>query len=100
MVLQLFINVINLTDSMTPVMQGIGATNVVWMTARARTNGFIMGTNIYAIDGFTVAQGGSLDIPITDMVGKTGIWSLEDTYWKNAVAGSQCTIEVIGMRLI
>lgn len=98
MTLHLFTNVITLGDTMIPVAKGVGSSKVVWLTAKARTNGFTVASNDNALDGFRVAAGASLDIPIADMVGKLGIFSLDALYWANTTAGSNAVIELIGMR--
>jgi hypothetical protein len=98
MVLHLFTNVITLTDNFLTLAKGIHATNLVWLTVKARTNGFTIASTDNATDGFRVPAGISLDLPISDMVGKTGIFSLDGLYWANTVAGDNCVVEIIGMR--
>ncbi len=98
MTLQLFVTTVTLTNNLKPVAQGVGAGKVIWFTAKARTNGFFIASNVNAIDGFRVAQGASIDMPISDMIGKLGIFSLANLYWANTVSGSNAVIEIIGMR--
>jgi len=98
MVLRLFTNVLTLKDSMEAIAKGLGASRVVWITAKARTNGFLIGSTDSALDGFRVAEGMSVDIPINELVGKVGIFGLDGLYWKNTVAGSNAVVEIIGMR--
>ncbi len=98
MTLQLFVSVITLTNELKPVAQGLGAGKVLWFTAKARTNGFTLASNLNSIDGFQIPAGLSLDIPISDFVGKLGIFSLDSLYWKNTVSGTNAIVEVIGMR--
>lgn len=98
MPLHLFTNVITLGDSFVPVAKGVGSSRVVWLTAKARSNGFTVASTYNALDGFRVASGASLDLPISDMVGKIGIFGLDDLYWANTTAGSNAIIELIGMR--
>lgn len=98
MTLHLFTNVITLGDNFTAVAKGVGSSRVLWMTAKARTNGFTVASTDNALDGFRVAAGNSLDIPISDTVGKIGIFSLDALYWANTAAGSNAVIELIGMR--
>lgn len=99
--LHLFTNVITMVDdNMIPVAKGVGSKRIVWLTAKARTNGFTLTSSIDALEsgGFRIPAGNSIDIPISDVVGKLGIFSLEDLYWCNTVAGSNAVIELIGMR--
>ena len=98
MTLHLFTNVITIGDAMVPVAKGVGASRVMWLTAKARTNGFTIGSNDNALDGFTVGAGNSLDLPISDMVGRIGTFSLANLYWANTLAGQNAVIELIGMR--
>lgn len=98
MVLKLFTTVVTLTDSFLPVAKGVGSSKVLWLTAKARTNGFMIANNITALDGFRVAESLSIDIPINELVGKMGVFSLDELYWKNTVAGSNAIVELIGMR--
>lgn len=98
MTLRLFTNVVTLKDVMEAIAKGLGASRVVWVTAKARTNGFMIGSNDSALDGFRVAEGLSVDIPISELVGKVGIFGLDGLYWKNTVAGSNAVVEIIGMR--
>lgn len=98
MTLYLFTNVITIGNAMTPMAKGVGSSHVVWLTAKARTNGFMVASTINAVDGFLVAAGASLDLPIADMTGRTGTFSLDSLYWANSVAGNNAVIELIGMR--
>jgi len=98
MTLQLFVTTVTLTDALKPIAQGIGSYNVIWLSVKARTNGFYIASNINAIDGFRVPVGGSLDMPISDMVGKLGMFDLKNLYWGNTVSGDNAVIEIIGMR--
>jgi hypothetical protein len=98
MTLHLFTNVITIGDAMTPIAKGVGSTRVLWLTAKARTNGFTVASNDSALDGFQVGSGSSLDLPISDMVGRISTFSLSDLYWANSVAGDNAVIELIGMR--
>lgn len=97
MTLQLFTNVITLTDAMQPIAKGMGAKKVLWLTVKARTNGFTMGNTNSSLDGFRIAAGGTIDIPISEVVGNS-LFSLENLYWMNTVAGDNCIVEIIGMR--
>jgi hypothetical protein len=98
MTLHLFTNVITIGDAMTPIAKGVGASRVVWLTAKARTNGFTVASNDSALDGFLIPAGASLDLPISDMVGRVGIFYLDRLYWANTIAGDNAVIELIGMR--
>lgn len=98
MTLHLFTNVITLGNAFIPIAKGIGSSRVLWLTAKARTNGFTIASNINALDGFRVAESASLDLPITDMTGKIPLYSLDDLFWANTTAGSNAVIELIGMR--
>lgn len=57
MTLHLFTNIITLGDSFIPIAKGVGSGKVVWLTAKARTNGFTVASNDNALDGFRVAAG-------------------------------------------
>lgn len=98
MALHLFTNVITITDKFLPIAKGVGSSKVVWLTAKARTNGFTVGSTDNALDGFRVAAGSSLDLPISDVVGRIGTFGLDDLYWANTVAATNAVIELIGMR--
>lgn len=98
MTLHLFTNIVTLGDALVPIAKGVGSSRVVWLTAKARTNGFKVTSTINALDGFLIAAGSSLDLPISDVVGKIGTFGLDDLYWANTVAGSNCVVELIGMR--
>jgi hypothetical protein len=98
MTLRAFVNVITLSDKAQPIAKGLGAKNVLWITAKARTNGFSILSSDSGIDGFQVPEGLSQDIPISDMVGKIGTFSLDGLYWQNTTAGSNAVVEIIGMR--
>lgn len=96
--IQLFVNIVTLSNILKPVAQGLGAGKIYWVTLKARTNGFKLSNSMTAIDGFSVVQGGAIDIPISDLVYKVGVINLENLYWNNAVADSNCVVELIGMR--
>lgn len=98
MTLRLFTNVVTLTDSFEPIAKGIGASKLIWLTAKARTNGFTIGNSKDALDGFTVGEALALDIPIAELVGKINTFGLDGLYWKNTVAGNNAVVEIIGMR--
>jgi hypothetical protein len=98
MTLRLFTNVITLSDLSQPIAKGLGAKNVLWLTAKARTNGFNILSSDSGIDGFQVPEGLSLDIPISDMMGRVGVFSLDGLYWKNTTVGSNAIVDIIGMR--
>lgn len=98
MTLQLFTNIVTLGDEFAPIAKGIGSSNIVWMTLKARTNGFVIANQMNALDGFRVAEGLSMDMPISDFIGKLGVFKLDALYWKNTVAGDNAVVEIIGMR--
>ena len=98
MTLQLFTNIVTLGNNFVPIAKGIGSSSVIWMTLKARTNGFVIANQANALDGFRVAEGLSMDIPISDFVGKLGLFKLDALYWANTVADSNCIVEIIGMR--
>lgn len=98
MTLHLFTSVITLSDTMTAIAKGVGSTRVLWLTAKARTNGFTMASTDSALDGFKVPANTALDLPISDLVGRISTFSLSDLYWANSIAGSNAVIELIGMR--
>lgn len=98
MTLQLFTNIVTLGDEFAPIAKGIGSSSVIWMTLKARTNGFVISNQMNALDGFRVAEGLSMDIPISDFVGKLGLFKLDSLYWNNTTSGSNAVVEIIGMR--
>lgn len=100
--LQPFVVVINFNnqqDQMYPMERSLGLGSVSWMTLKARTNGFTIATGRSSIDGFRIAEGGSIDFPISDLVFKSGQnTDLSDLYWSNTTLGQNAVIEVIGSR--
>lgn len=96
--LQIFTNIITITDSMKPVADGIGAHRVYWLQLRARTNGFKIANHLDSIDGYTVAESGTITLPPIGMELQGKMFGLDDLYWANSSAGSNAVIELIGMR--
>jgi hypothetical protein len=98
MTLHLFVNVVTLGNDFTAIAKGIGSSSVIWMTLKARTNGFVVSNQMNALDGYRIAEGSSMDIPISDLIGKLDMFKLDSLYWKNTTSGSNAIVEIIGMR--
>jgi hypothetical protein len=98
MTIQLFTNVITLGNDFIPMAKGVGSTRVMWLTAKARTNGFTIASTSNAVDGYKIAASGSIDIPVFGGVGNVGTFSLGNLYWANTVVDANAIIELIGMR--
>lgn len=89
-----------LTNSAQPMFPGQAGKGVKWVTLKARTNGFTIVSNIEESDGFRVAEGGSIDIPLSEVVSSLGTFDFNGVYWKNTVKDSACVVEVLGQRVI
>lgn len=98
MTIQLFTNVITLDNNFTAMAKGVGSSRVIWLKAKARTNGFTIASTDNAVDGYKIAASGSIDIPVSNNVGNIGTFSLDNLYWANTVVDANAIIELIGMR--
>lgn len=87
-----------LTDTAKPMFPGKAGIGVKWVTLKAKTNGFTLVSNVDESKGFSVAEGGSLDIPLGEVVGGMGTFNFNGVYWLNTTAGSNAVVEIIGQR--
>lgn len=96
---KLFVNVVTLSNDFQPIAKGVGASNILWMTVKSRTNSFTISGDIDGIDGYRIDEGAAQDFPIADTTNQTEQFSLEGLYWKNTTSGTNAVVEIIGMRL-
>lgn len=98
MSLEFISGVRHLTDEPLPMFPGRSGLNVRWVTLKARTNSFVILSNIEESDGYTVADGATIDIPINEVLGHLSVFNMNTLYWKNNVQGNDCIVEIFGQR--
>ena len=87
-----------LTDQATPIFPGVSGVGVVEASVKCRTNGLVFLSNIDESDGWRVLEGASFDLIIKGAYEET--YNLNNLYWKNTVAGSNCEVEIFGQRRV
>jgi len=98
MELQFIITRRTLSDAAKPIFPGQSGIGVRWVTLKAHSNDFTLLSNIEESNGFEVAEGGSLDIPLAEVVAHSGSFNFNGVYWKNTTAGSNAVVDIIGQR--
>jgi len=98
MSLEFISSIQTLSDAARPMFPGISGLAVRWVTLKARTNGFTILPNLDEEDGFTVAEGATIDIPINEVLGHISVFNMNMLYWKNTTLGSNCIVEIFGQR--
>jgi len=91
---QTFSALITVKDTPTPITTKLGD-KVLYVTLRAKTNGFTVVTDKNSISGFPVANAASITLPAITIAGYV---DLANTYLMNTVAETICVVEMIGMR--
>lgn len=98
MPLKFFITVRTLTDDLKPMFPGVSGVSIYEVTVKCRTNGVTIASNIDETDGYTIAEGASMDVIEKGQLHEG--YDLNNLYWKNTTPGSNCVIEIFGIRRV
>lgn len=100
MPLNFILAVRTLSNDVEPMFPGKAGLGIKWVTLKARTNGFTIVSNIDESDGFRVPEGGSIDIPLAELVSHLQTFNFNGVYWKNTTKDANCVVEIIGQRMV
>lgn len=89
-----------LANDAKPMFPGKAGEQIKWVTLKARTNGFTILSNIDELDGFRVAEGASIDLPMAGLSMTSGTLNLNRVFWKNTISGTVCVVDILGQKVV